>query len=226
MTGSQSLLPRYRSPSDASRTPADTLAPPPRRSIDPMESAGSHLAAPTIQRPASAYTPSVISIPVIRTPTPMPATPVSRVSPARAAEVQSLSEIRIAVPPLMGAQLTVVSPHRSKWDRFANVVSAAVGSPVCFYGAVSIVVVWIAIGQALGWNNTWQLIMNTISSVATFLMVFILQTSQNRDTRSMQLQVADLRAALHRMEAKVDEKDALLLRLEAKLDKLNAAGAQ
>jgi low affinity Fe/Cu permease len=150
---------------------------------------------------------------VIRTP---------MLEPQRSSGAQTLSEVRINVPPLENATLTVVGPHQSRWDHFANAVSNAVGTPLCFYVATGIVAVWLAIGQPFHWDNTWQLVMNSISSVATFLMVFILQSSQNRDTRNMQLQMADLRNNQNRdtrnMQLQIADLSNIIRRLEDKLD--------
>lgn len=82
--------------------------------------------------------------------------------------------------------------YAAGWSRFAAQVSVCVGTPLCFYAAAATVGVWLGIGHPLKWGTTWQLIMNTISSVTTFLMVFLLQTSQNRDARHLEQHMAQL----------------------------------
>ncbi|OZJ01449.1 hypothetical protein BZG36_05557 [Bifiguratus adelaidae] len=116
----------------------------------------------------------------------------------------SLEDMRKAMSPLRTTTSGLLGPQISRWDRFANRVSVAVGTPASFYAAAGVVIVWIAIGQPLAWNNTWQLIMNTISSVITFLMVFVLQTSQNRDTRHIHLHLAELRYNISAVDQKID----------------------
>ncbi len=68
----------------------------------------------------------------------------------------------------------------------------AVGTPWSFMAACVFVVAWIATGPIYGYSDTWQLVMNTATSVLTFLIVFLIQNSQNRDTRVLQLKLDEL----------------------------------
>jgi low affinity Fe/Cu permease len=76
--------------------------------------------------------------------------------------------------------------------RFANRVAETSGYPSVFAVAVSMVLVWLATGPIFRFSDTWQLIMNTLTSVITFLMVFLIQTSQNRDSTALQAKLDEL----------------------------------
>jgi low affinity Fe/Cu permease len=73
-----------------------------------------------------------------------------------------------------------------RFVQFANYVAEASGYPIVFAAAVLSVIVWLATGPAFQFSDTWQLVMNTVTSVITFLMVFLIQTSQNRDSTALQ----------------------------------------
>ena len=74
----------------------------------------------------------------------------------------------------------------------AHVIASAVGSPRAFLIAFLAIVVWALTGPMFGYSDTWQLVINTGTSLVTFLMVFIIQNSQNRDTKAMQLKLDEL----------------------------------
>lgn len=78
------------------------------------------------------------------------------------------------------------------FERFARVASMVAGKPVAFFAALSIVIVWLTTGPIFGFSDTWQLVINTGTTIITFLMVFLLQHSQNRDTMALQIKLADL----------------------------------
>ena len=82
--------------------------------------------------------------------------------------------------------------HLSWFERFARGASMVAGKPVTFLAALGVVVVWFATGPIFGFSDTWQLIINTGTTIITFLMVFLLQHSQNRDTMALQIKLADL----------------------------------
>jgi low affinity Fe/Cu permease len=75
---------------------------------------------------------------------------------------------------------------------FANAVAEGSGYPAVFAGAIVVVVVWLATGPVFHFSDTWQLVMNTLTSVVTFLMVFLIQTSQNRDSTALQAKLDEL----------------------------------
>jgi low affinity Fe/Cu permease len=75
---------------------------------------------------------------------------------------------------------------------FANYVAEASGYPAVFAFAVFIVLAWLSTGPIFAFSDTWQLVMNTLTSVVTFLMVFLIQTSQNRDSAALQAKIDEL----------------------------------
>ena len=75
---------------------------------------------------------------------------------------------------------------------FAQRVSDAAGSPWAFVAAVAGVVVWLVIGPFYHFSDTWQLTMSTVSSIIPSLMVFLIQNTQNRDSKAMQLKLDEL----------------------------------
>jgi low affinity Fe/Cu permease len=77
-------------------------------------------------------------------------------------------------------------------ERLAQEVTRWTGSTTAFSIAVISVLVWGAAGPAFHWSDTWQLIMNTASSIVTFLMVFLIQRSQNKDTLAIHVKLNEL----------------------------------
>jgi low affinity Fe/Cu permease len=78
----------------------------------------------------------------------------------------------------------------------ANRVAQGAGSFQTFVGAVAIVLVWAATGPLFGFSTTWQLVINTGTTVVTFLMVFLIQNTQNRDARAVHLKLDELIRAI------------------------------
>jgi low affinity Fe/Cu permease len=76
--------------------------------------------------------------------------------------------------------------------RFAHRISELVGSSWAFLAAVLVVVVWLAMGPVFAYSDTWQLVINTATTIVTFLMVFLIQNTQNRDARAMHLKLDEL----------------------------------
>jgi low affinity Fe/Cu permease len=88
-------------------------------------------------------------------------------------------------------------PNRASWfTRFANAGSRATGRPGTFVLAVSIVVIWATTGPIFGFSDTWQLIINTGTTIVTFLMVFLIQNTQNRDSEAMHVKMDEVIRAL------------------------------
>lgn len=75
---------------------------------------------------------------------------------------------------------------------FAQRSSAMLGSAWAFTGAVLVIVVWLVTGPTFHFSDTWQLIINTATTVVTFLMVFMIQNTQNRDAKAMHLKLDEL----------------------------------
>lgn len=82
--------------------------------------------------------------------------------------------------------------HDSPFTRFAKWTSRATGHPTTFVVAVLIVLVWAATGPIFGLSDTWQLVINTSTTIITFLMVFLIQNTQNRDSTATQLKLDEL----------------------------------
>src|SRR3954469_19639867 len=80
----------------------------------------------------------------------------------------------------------------AKFDRFARWIEHQVGSSLTFVMAVVIVIVWAISGPFFGWSETWQLVINTGTTIVTFLMVFLIQSTQSRDTRAIHLKLDEL----------------------------------
>lgn len=81
------------------------------------------------------------------------------------------------------------------FDRIASVVTRAAGSPAASIIAFLVIIVWAASGPIFGFSDTWQLVINTGTTIITFLMVFVIQQSQNKDTTAMHLKLNELIAS-------------------------------
>ena len=79
-----------------------------------------------------------------------------------------------------------------KFNKFAQLAAAQTGRASTFALAVGIVVVWAVSGPIFKWSDTWQLVINTGTTIITFLMVFLIQNTQNRDTHALQLKLDEL----------------------------------
>jgi len=91
-------------------------------------------------------------------------------------------------------------PHRSRmtylFDRFASAVARATGSPPAFGCAVLVILVWAAAGPWSGFSEVWQLVVNTGTTIITFLMVFLIQQNQNKDSRALHVKLDELLMAM------------------------------
>ena len=76
--------------------------------------------------------------------------------------------------------------------RFARWVERQVGRSSTFVLAIAVVLLWAVSGPLFGWSDTWQLVINTGTTIVTFLMVFVIQNTQSRDTQAMQLKLDEL----------------------------------
>jgi low affinity Fe/Cu permease len=81
---------------------------------------------------------------------------------------------------------------RTVFERFARWTERQLGRSDTFALAVLSVVLWGALGPLFGWSDTWQLVINTGTTIVTFLMVFLIQNAQNRDTQALQLKLDEL----------------------------------
>jgi low affinity Fe/Cu permease len=96
--------------------------------------------------------------------------------------------------------------------KFAHKSALVLGSPEVFLLALVTILVWAALGPAYGFSDTWQLVINTATSILTFLMVVIIQNTQNRDSKAIQLKLDELlrgvkgaRTGMVRLEDLTDE---------------------
>jgi low affinity Fe/Cu permease len=80
--------------------------------------------------------------------------------------------------------------------RFAAGTSCVLGSPWAFLLAIVFVLVWVAAGPYFDYSNSWQLVINTSTTIGTFLMVFLLQSTQNRDTKAINIKLDELLRAI------------------------------
>ena len=84
---------------------------------------------------------------------------------------------------------------KSRFDHFSTVVTKVTGHPTVFISALVIIIVWAITGPIFDFSDTWQLIINTGTTIITFLMVFVIQQSQNKDTMALHLKLNELIAA-------------------------------
>ncbi|KGQ19422.1 putative membrane protein [Lysobacter dokdonensis DS-58] len=117
---------------------------------------------------------------------------------------------------------------RSKlFTRFAKKAAHFTGTPACFVIALGVIVAWALTGPLFQFNDTWQLVINTSTTIVTFLMVFLIQNTQNRDTEAMQIKLDELlrshrsasNALLDLEELEEDELDTLRKHYEALAEK-------
>jgi len=101
---------------------------------------------------------------------------------------------------------------RISFDRFARWTERQVGSPMAFGLALAVIIVWAISGPLFDWSDTWQLVINTGTTIVTFLMVFLIQATQSRDTRALHLKLDELirvnkaaRNSLLNLEDKTEE---------------------
>jgi len=84
------------------------------------------------------------------------------------------------------------------FQRMANKVTKATGSPIAFIIAATVIIIWGITGPIFGFSDTWQLVINTGTTIITFLMVFIIQQSANKETAAIQLKLNELIACHER----------------------------
>jgi low affinity Fe/Cu permease len=108
--------------------------------------------------------------------------------------------------------------------KLSQSISAAVGTPTAFIGAISIIVIWGITGPIFHFSDTWQLVINTGTTIITFLMVFLIQNAQNRDSIATQLKLDELiravKSARNEMVDVEDLSDEQLAVLEKKFKDL------
>jgi low affinity Fe/Cu permease len=118
---------------------------------------------------------------------------------------------------------------RELFRKFARKISEVLGRAEVFLGAVVLIVVWAVLGPIYHYSDTWQLVINTATTIVTFLMVFLIQNTQNRDAKAIQLKLDELlrgvqgaRTGLVRLEELSDEE---LKELESSFERLRSREA-
>ena len=109
---------------------------------------------------------------------------------------RSLSMARSTTKQLEEVVAPNLSPATEWFGRFARLAANAAGKPVAFLVAITVVAVWSLTGPLFGYSDTWQLIINTGTTIVTFLMVFLIQNTQNRDQMAVQLKLGELILAM------------------------------
>ena len=116
--------------------------------------------------------------------------------------------------------------QKNFFERFSNWATAATGSSAAFIIAISVIIVWLVTGPVFKYSDTWQLVINTGTTIVTFLMVFLIQNTQNRDARAINLKLNEL---IHAIDAARDQmidieslSDLELNAIQAKFEKIKA----
>lgn len=114
-------------------------------------------------------------------------------------------------------------PVHHAFDKFASAVSRWTGSPASFCLALVVVIAWAVSGPIFGFTDTWQLVINTGTTIVTFLMVFLIQQSQNKDSKALQMKLDELLFAMKGADDDVIDAEDLD---EDSLDKLASRYAE
>src|SRR6201747_446253 len=88
-----------------------------------------------------------------------------------------------------------MADKKNFFERFSNRATAATGSSAAFFTAIAVIVIWGITGPVFKYSDTWQLIINTGTTIVTFLMVFLIQKSQNKDSKAIHLKLNELLAS-------------------------------
>ena len=84
------------------------------------------------------------------------------------------------------------SENQNFFERFSNWATTATGSPAAFIIALALILVWAISGPFFNFSETWQLVINTGTTIVTFLMVFLIQSTQNRDAEAMHIKLDEI----------------------------------
>jgi low affinity Fe/Cu permease len=118
----------------------------------------------------------------------------------------------------------VEEAYKKGFQGFAHRVALAVGSPWAFLLALAIIIVWVVTGPLFHFSDAWQLVINTGTTIITFLMVFVIQSTQNRDSRVVHLKLDELiravEAARNELVDMEDLSDEELQRLQSQFEAL------
>jgi len=113
-----------------------------------------------------------------------------------------------------------------KFTNFANRAAAITGNYITFLAAVLLIILWAISGPIFGFSETWQLVINTSTTIVTFLMVFLIQNTQNRDALAVHLKLDEIIHALENADNRLiraeEDSDEELAELKAKYEALCA----
>jgi low affinity Fe/Cu permease len=87
--------------------------------------------------------------------------------------------------------------HKLLFSTFSRVAARATGHPAAFWTSAAAIAVWAALGPTFHYSDTWQLVINTSTTIVTFLMVFLIQNTQNRDSQAIQVKLDELIRAMN-----------------------------
>ncbi|MPS66546.1 low affinity iron permease family protein [Chryseobacterium sp.] len=108
--------------------------------------------------------------------------------------------------------------HKSIFEKFSDWATKFTGSPYAFIGATALVIGWAVTGPLFNYSETWQLVINTGTTIITFLMVFLIQKSQNKDSKAIQIKLNELIAAHEKASNRIVDIEDLT---EKELDQLH-----
>jgi low affinity Fe/Cu permease len=97
----------------------------------------------------------------------------------------------------------------AKFEVFSRAITQFTGSTAAFGGALAVVVIWALLGPVFGFSDTWQLVINTGTTIVTFLMVFLIQRSQNKDSLAIHLKLNEIVAAMQGASNRLIDVEAL-----------------
>jgi low affinity Fe/Cu permease len=122
-----------------------------------------------------------------------------------------------------------VGDHHGSWfDRLATRAASFAGRPAAFAAACAVLIVWVLAGPIAGFSDTWQLVINTSTTIITFLMVFLIQHSENKNSRALQLKLDELISATEKASNRLidieDLDDDELAVLQEQFRKLSVNG--
>ena len=120
------------------------------------------------------------------------------------------------------------------FEKFAGKIAWYSGRPLVFVFALFIVITWAILGPVFGFSDTWQLVINTGTTIITFLMVFLVQSSQNRDSKALQLKLDELIFKMHQAdnimidieELSAQQLDDMAKKYKILREKVNSAPSQ
>jgi low affinity Fe/Cu permease len=121
-----------------------------------------------------------------------------------------VAEVPVPLPTWKGRAITVKGVGMKEvFRKFARAAADAVGSPAAFLLGVLVTLIWAVTGSYFHYSDTWQLVINTGTSIGTFLVVFLIQNTQNRDAKVMQLKLDELIRAVQAARTELVQMEAL-----------------